>query len=266
MPSVFRLLACALAVAAACATLVAASSESSGLKYERFHLVDFNEVKGVPQFLFRGNFPANATHFEYDTMKEFMQKRAREYSLAFPIDDVYIIDVSLNNIVDEDPLETHFWADPANKAKGRLYQWPIGASSLIRPRDVKPVEERNKQALKDIWAIDQIPDRISTVHDFLTRGTGAPDNRPLAVYVHCTAGCDRTGAFIGSYRMEYMGSNTTMPELFHANVLECGRVPNYFGVATTEWYCVRNELTSQQQLGDCLDIAKCKPFGKCEEH
>jgi len=268
MPSLAKLIATATALLALLASASASldyTKKSSGLKYDRVHLVDYMVTGGVQQFLFRGNFPANATHFQYDLLKEYMRARAQEQGIKFPEDEAYIVDVSLNNAVDTDPLEADFFKDPANADKGMLFEWPIGTSSVFRPRDVKDVAERERSAMETVWATDKFPDRVALVNRLMSTGTGTPRQRPLAVYVHCSAGCDRTGAFIGAYRMEYGRRNTTIGEIFKSNVAECGRVPNYFGVASTEWYCVRNELTSGRDLGGCLEIAKCVPFGDCKE-
>ena len=51
--------------------------------------------------------------------------------------------------------------------------------------------------------------------------------------VHCTAGCDRTGEFIGSYRLQFQGVDVY--EMYQMDTDECGRSPNYWSTMALEW-------------------------------
>jgi protein-tyrosine phosphatase len=56
-----------------------------------------------------------------------------------------------------------------------------------------------------VLGVVQLPARMQTLHSMLH----TPAAQPHVVYAHCTAGCDRTGEFIGAYRMAFQGKNAT---------------------------------------------------------
>ena len=66
-------------------------------------------------------------------------------------------------------------------------------------------------------------------------GVKYASDAPTVMYVHCSAGCDRTGEFIGAYAMRYLGYNVTtaMGEACR----QCGRCPNYFSSSALGWWC-----------------------------
>ena len=86
------------------------------------------------------------------------------------------------------------------------------------------------------------------------------ENAPTVMYVHCSAGCDRTGEFIGAYAMRYLGYNVTtaMGEACR----QCGRCPNYFSSSALGWWCL-TEKQNRTDVGDCLDFAGCTLFKDC---
>jgi len=89
-------------------------------------------------------------------------------------------------------------------------------------------------------------------------------NVPRLIYVHCSAGCDRTGEFIGSYRLQFFKTNTT--DMYAADTSECGRSPNWFGTSALEWFCLYLQATNGTQpepAADCETFATCELFGKC---
>lgn len=63
-----------------------------------------------------------------------------------------------------------------------------------------------------VWAVDKLPQRTREMKKMLD----ATYDRPRAFYVHCEAGCDRTGEFCGSYRLENL--NFTMADAWQANI------------------------------------------------
>jgi protein tyrosine phosphatase len=50
-----------------------------------------------------------------------------------------------------------------------------------------------------VWDIDRLPHRLKLLRGMLT----ADYNSSVAIYVHCTAGCDRTGEIMGAYMLQY---------------------------------------------------------------
>lgn len=105
--------------------------------------------------------------------------------------------------------------------------------------------------------------RIKAIRQILE----TPNPRQIAIFVHCTAGCDRTGEVIGSYRYHF-DQSLSIKEMYSQNVIECGRAPNYFSTSALEWFCIYQRAVDEEmgvdRPDDCLSFAKCKVFGDCE--
>lgn len=235
-----------------------ASNALAILSYSRVHLVDQHQRRdGKYNLLFRGNFPSNETApFSADTLFQFMRRRAAEHGIAFPA-DAYLVDVSFNNWFEEDYHVEHAFWETAPAGLGKLVSWPLGLAGLIRPH-LYPEPERRQMAKSTVWEFDQLPERIPTLRSFLLNEGG----RPNAIYVHCTAGCDRTGEVVGAYRIMYQ--NVTTREMYQLSCTECGRCPNYFGTGGLEWYCYYHQYEFNRHIGDCSSFATCKLFGHCQ--
>ena len=70
-------------------------------------------------------------------------------------------------------------------------------------------------ANSSVWKVDKIPTRVEDIKNMVTTKTDVP----TLVYVHCTAGCDRTGEVIGSYRLKYQNVNVT--QMYALDINEC---------------------------------------------
>lgn len=246
------------------AVLLAANPLASAtLDYRRVHLVDHSPAgSGFNNFLFRGNMPTNTSSdgkpfFDYDTLISYMRERAEEAGLTLP-DEVYMIDISLNNPFDGPDFwaEEAFWKN-ASPSVGKFINWPLGLAGVLPPT-VYPVQKRYEMANSTVWKWDKLPSRIPFIRSLLS--TTFP--KPAVVYVHCTAGCDRTGEVIGAYRMLYETQNLT--KMYALDTYECGRPPNYFSTGALEWFCYYYEDTHHMEdIGNCVGFATCKPFGHC---
>jgi len=121
-----------------------------------------------------------------------------------------------------------------------------------------------------VWKVDQIPERIAKVQSMIHSATpiGPSTATAVAVLIHCSAGCDRTGEFIGSYRMQYEFPSTpylNASDIYVADVAECGRAPDYWATSALQWFCFDVEYASGgSELGDCLKFAKCTDLKHCE--
>lgn len=217
-----------------------------------------------------GDVPVNKTAgtFDYDVLMGMLQFRAHEAKFEIP-PNPYLIDLSLMNFVDEDKVEVAFWEDPANKEIGEFLNWSMGFAGLIRPASYNE-EDRRKIANSTAWDVDQLPTRIPELHRMLaTPGpidpqTGAP--RPVIIYAHCKAGCDRTGELILAYRMSQVTRSQPglMQALYSANIQECGREQNWYGTGGDEWFCVYHSMTNGDiDVGQCLNVADCEFLKDC---
>ena len=82
----------------------------------------------------------------------------------------------------------------------------------------------------------------------------------VVIYVHCVAGCDRTGQFVASYRLQYDNNNVT--DVYSMDCNECGRCPNRWSTVGIEWFCYCENLQFPNTLiGNCTHIANCKVLG-----
>lgn len=246
-----------------------ASFSAATLDYSRVHLVD--QANG--NFLFRGNMPVNDTSFAYDQLVAMMAERAQAAGVEIP-NEFYLVDLSLSNSFDKGfALEQAFWANGAHGNLGVFVNWQLGAAGLLPPSSY-PLKQAQQMALNgsSVWKVDQLPTRIPLIREMLETGKvppsvatlppSAPWGAPLVIYVHCEAGCDRTGEVIGAYRMQYQAANVT--GMYALDTAECGRSPNYFSTGALEWFCLYFSETFSQNIGDCEGFATCKPFGKCQ--
>jgi hypothetical protein len=248
----------ALVVALCCmAPLVSAGSY---LHPERVHCIEYNATYG--NFLFRSSIPTNDTTMAYDELVAIMRNRSiEECGVELPVHFQLQI-FSLNNDVDgchsEFLMEQKFMKD--NPQLGSLTDWLMGTSGLLPP-SVFSKEEVKKMSKSDVWKIDELPKRLTYVHDEVVH---SPQPMPAVALVHCCAGCDRTGEFIGSYRLRYLNQNIT--DMYSKDCSECGRCPNYWGTTAIEWACYwMSYYVFDRDIGDCENFADCKMFGSCTQ-
>ena len=239
---------------------------SATLDYTRVHLVDHDAATG--NLLFRGNMPTNSSHvFIIDTLLSYLKKRAKEASVPFPAAGEFLLyDISLNNDFDGKDFkgERDFWKDPSTKSLGQFINWPLGLAGIVPPK-LFPKSKIPTMANGSVWKLDQIPSRVQQIRNWLTTPLTTPNKKVVVQYVHCTAGCDRTGEVIGSYRMRY--NNNDVIDMYSKDVAECGRPPNYWSTTALEWFCeyITNNPTFGlgPKVGDCEGFATCKFAGHC---
>lgn len=238
----------------------------AAVAYSRLHLVYHNSRYNT--WFFRGNMPANSSMFQYEDLQSMMSQRATEAGLKLPSVN-YLIDVSLNNPFDGTDYyhELAFWANPENKLKGEIVHWPL-VGNVVSPGDVNESERTALIKNGSVWEVDHIPERIAQLNQWLD----APGNVSALAhvyYVHCSAGCDRTGEFVGSYRIKYMLPTVQFQNasgMYWLDTTECGRSPNYYSTTALMWYCFTYQYLEPQTppAGDCLGFAKCQIFGDCK--
>lgn len=259
------------------AALLLMPAANAAIDYSRFHCVAREPTTG--NYLFRSNMPlatnatgfAYAADFGYDDIKDFVQQRAPEECGPDPApDDFFLVEVTLNNALDDTDglLAVHAWHGwPDNMGRGRLVDWPL-IGALAPAGDVP--EDKRGPVSEQLFVVDQIPDRVAALNRLLTSTPAWAEGKPLVVVVHCSAGCDRTGEMIGSWRLtvsESQPTQMTAAEAYNLNVAECGRAPNCYSTHALEWYCLLLQDQGVTGLGDCLGFATCTSIpegGKCE--
>lgn len=208
--------------------------------------------------------------FAFDTLVGMLEKRAVEAGVDWP-KNFTLLDISLNNEFDGKDFwsEQAFWKDRSHAKLGSFVHWPLGLAGILPPKDF-PERVRNKLAKSFVWKIDQVPSRVEEIRKILT----TPTETPVVIYVHCSAGCDRTGEVVGSYRTHYTAPDKlNITEIYKLNCAECGRCPNYWSTTALEWFCVYQQVQAGVDVptrgaGEenitCLNFAKCSDENHCK--
>ena len=236
------------------------------LDYSRVHLVDYDQPS--ENLFFRGNMPTLANHtFALDTLTAYLRARATESEVPFPSNFLLRV-ISLNNDLDgaDFKAERLFWKTTSPQV-GELVNWPLGLAGILPP-SAFPKAEVGPLSNGSVWDVDKIPERIRTIRLWLTTKA----DKAAVLYVHCTAGCDRTGEVVGSYRMRYQPykglAGTDVVTMYAEDVAECGRPPNYWSTSALEWFCeyvaFNNVGAGTVGVGNCTGFAKCRFAGDCE--
>ena len=216
------------------------SSGGENLEYKKVHLVNYHEFDdGSMNYLFRGNSPiVNGTEFAYDTLVEYFEARCNEQNLSFPSNyNFYFVDISFDNDLNgkDWQIERHFWNKKGNNTSfGELIHWPIGLAGIVPPTDVSYNEQMQLCQSKEIWDFDMIPGRINMTQTIFLKQNKY--NIPTVIYTHCIAGCDRTGEFIASYRLQYEWQNIT--KVYDMDATECGYVQYVYYDVTMMLLCM----------------------------
>lgn len=270
--------------AIACVALLAAFvCVASAIDLSRVHVVDrFNTPSGNTNYFVRGNQPSvkNDTTGEwtipYQQWMSYITQRAQEYDAnstvkpahAFPTDPsrVFIVDVSLEVFFNKGyEAEPAFFS--ANPSKGRFMNWVL-VGAVVWPTGYTTAQQDEMIRDGKVWETDQLPTRIQAFRGMLHQEVPAGYDT-VVYYVHCQAGCDRTGEFVGAYRMTYDLPDVASPAplingIYNENCAECGRCPNYFSSGAQGWYCLTmNLLNRTNQITDCTTAYKCDLFKSC---
>lgn len=248
------------------------SFSKPGLDFDsnRVHLVD--EIDGA--YFFRGNEPLVGNEknrrFAYPELISVMNNRLEQQGHEkLTADNFELIDISLlNSAADEFDLkiERQFFED--NPDKGKFIHWPLYGITEIVPAnerlrtvgkvsldllyptflllrtltkiDVNKVSQHNKTIYKE----------VKKLHKMLQSSTAdGASNKKKVFYVHCNAGCDRTGEFVAAYRMTM--NKTSCSDSSDKNLAECGRPQNYYSVNGTYWYCRYLRSIGSEVVCDC---------------
>lgn len=262
-----RIFSVALLAAAAALGLTAEAS----IDYKRVHILEAHPVTGGINYFVRGNSPYNkdTKTIEHDLWVDAMVKAGNKSGHVLPpTERLFIVDVSFENIFDKGFLaERKFFDD--HPEKGRFVGWELLGAPLW-PSSFTDEQVKEMVATNSVWKHDQLPARVAAFRKMLLSASPPAGYDAVAYYVHCAAGCDRTGQFVAAYRISYeLADPAVKPaigDIFKRNCEECGRCPNYFSAGATGWYCMTTNYhnrTGLDKLTDCFTAFSCQPFGDC---
>jgi hypothetical protein len=203
------------------------------LSYHRMHVIDYNEKS--QQYLFRGNFPfdSKSKEFDYNTLVDFLKKKAiEERNVTLP-SQFRIVDITLlQDLINRSELKVEREFFQKNPTLGHVKHWtiighPLNASSLSS-------STRKKMALfTPDWDIeDDLINRVEQLYQWIHNST---TSEPTVYYIHCSAGVDRTGELSGAYYMKYLNWSFNQAVQFDYQVEP--RPINSWNQNAMNWYC-----------------------------
>lgn len=213
-------------------------------------------------FLFRGGNPVDGDDkFNYTDLHDEIISAGNKSGVEVPR-SFYLIDINLLNQVyneDMDNLLDDFEFFDAHPNLGKLIFWDTKGSDLDPGDSLVNSNASFKKFLlnnTEGWLNDNLVVRVDTLRELLT-GSGSQFGikGPIVIYVHCIAGCDRTGELIGAYQMRYMNQswqdvNSITGQYCSGSAISCN---NYKAM---KWYC----LWSNEKYGfpqDCEKSYQC---------
>ncbi len=196
-------------------------------------------------FLFRGGLPLtnNERTFNYQGLKRSIIEAGNAAGVSVP-SDFFIIDVNLLNIentVDRNRIFVEHQFFQTQPALGFIQVWGINGTGL-QATDPQLAGCRNYLGHHlDSWLRDGLGSRIEKVRQWLT-GEQA-DSRvvtdlPIVIFVHCVAGCDRTGEFTGAYYLRYMNKSWQEMNALNQQMCSHNRPFNCRNYRAAQWYCL----------------------------
>lgn len=153
--------------------------------------------------------------------------------------------------------EYAYWHGGAGTSdKGSMLTWTLGTAGLLPPSGYS-ADKRAKMCLPtssdSVWKIDDIPSRVEELRTMLAKKTAIPTLH----YVHCEAGCDRTGELSGAYMMKYnapkLPGSPTPPQWYAADNCSAGRYPNYYSTSALQW-CVQTVFWRRATRACCRPL------------
>ena len=226
------------------------------VRSERVHLVDYRMDEDGKVWLFRGADPVVGKHtFAYEALVAAMRAAAAKKNVTLP-QDFHLVDVSFLFIERADlAAEKEFFA--ANPDKGEFLQYPIFgvvgpawlhrvlnlAGALVSPSEAQAALENAQRAAAPVWSRLDIA-AVQALHRLMEEA----HDRPVVIYAHCFAGCDRTGEVIGAYRMQHMDMG--LRDVYALSTQECGRPIRKPNRRALQAYCTYLGRTDCAALGN----------------
>lgn len=218
-------------------------SKIQTLKEERVHLVDHHNGN----FLVRGNMPftigsdGKKEYDHYDLVKYSLSSIKKEGIKTKDWNDYYVIDVMLTNRVN--PVEEIAFEKTKKFYKQNSELGKVEMFSVLNPNDLIP---DNLLSYSDIQVVEKFSKKkFSTKFNerMLKRvretkkllRDGKINGKNVIIYVHCMAGCDRTGEFVSAYNL--VNNDMKYKEAIELNTKQCTRKPNKYSMRGSKSFC-----------------------------
>ena len=205
--------------------------------------------------LFRGSDAViRGKAFAIDELVERMKEAAQKNKIPFP-KEFYLVDVSLLSIERGSlEIEERFFADNAHR--GEFVNIPV--FGILPSSGVNKYLASLSAFVNGISGLDNgsISFDIKAVETIRRQLTRRDKSIPIIVYVHCMAGCDRTGEVVAEYRLKFK-KDISLAQAVEMNNKECGRPQDAHNIAAIKKFCTdilrattKCELSSYQVKND----------------
>lgn len=208
-------------------------------KISSVHNVHYVDCIGS-NFLFRGGLPQTGKPlvFNYKGLQRAIMEAGKKAGVEVP-SAYYLIDVNLLNIekpTDAALISVEYQFFKSQPYLGQIQIWGMVGTKLS-PTDSLLLSCRDYLARNlDQWLADRLVTRVELLRKWLTGESKNP--KPIVIYVHCVAGCDRTGELIGAYYLRYL--RKSWEEMNALNRSMCPR-NRHFGskhYRAIQWYAL----------------------------
>ncbi len=206
-------------------------------------------------FLFRGGLPqtGNPPVFNYKGLKRAVINAGKQAGVKIPA-SFYLIDVNFLNI--ENPKDAR-WISVEQRffrtkpALGRIQVWGMNGIGL-NVND--PALAANREYLArnlDQWLNDKLAKRVETLRGWLEGPSPAGHGQiklPIVIFIHCVAGCDRTGEFAGAYYLRYLHKSWEEVNALNRSMCHRNRPFGCKNYRAVQWYCLHLNLKHNFKL------------------
>ncbi|EFA81818.1 hypothetical protein PPL_05050 [Heterostelium album PN500] len=220
---------------------------SEYLEYEKVRLVDtYTFTDGSSNYLFRGNEPKISVNgqdeFAYDLLTSYMRNVSQLNGVTLP-ENFLIFDIKLTYGLKEEQGDVNLeqWFFGNNTDKG-LFGVNITLGDVTDPNLIEESVRDEMAKYLPVWQKDNLPFRMNYYREILT----TQQQQPLALYIHCECGCDRTGEIFASYVMQYLNYSFQKAMDWDYSVAMRPIMPNHQWAA--QWYCLYLQLAVAQDI------------------
>lgn len=195
--------------------------------------------------LFRGGLPqeGHPSTMNYQGLKKAIMNAGKKAGIKVPA-SYYLLDVNLLNVENQSDaqwikVEQQFFED--HPQLGKVQVWGMnGVGISATAPELATCREYLARHL-DSWLNDRLASRVETLRGWLEEKQPVVQSQkklPIVIFIHCVAGCDRTGELSAAYYLRYM--NKTWEEVNALNQSMCRRNRTFHcrNYRAVQWYCL----------------------------